>query len=220
MKLVTLAFAGWLTGAALVCGDEPKAEKRGGDDSIVVALNLPYRGEGGNKACVLDLAMPKDRAAGPRPAIVVIHGGGWIEGDKSSFTSAEHGVPGNIVEFARLGFVAATINYRLSREAPFPAGARRLSRGRALAAGPCRRIPDRSERIGAYGNSAGGHLALLLAMMPVETPAAGEPNASESSGVQAACSDSGPIDLAWQIDTSAASRVVGTFMGGPPEGRG
>jgi hypothetical protein len=42
---------------------------------------------------------------------VVIHGGGWIEGDKSSFASRKHGVPGNIEDFAELGFVAATINY-------------------------------------------------------------------------------------------------------------
>jgi len=43
---------------------------------------------------------------------------GWIEGDKSSFASKKHGVPGNIVEFAEFGFVAATINYRMSKEAP------------------------------------------------------------------------------------------------------
>jgi arylsulfatase A len=52
---------------------------------------------------------------------VVIHGGGWIEGDKSSFASRKYGVPGNNEGFAALGFVAMTINYRLSGEAPFPA---------------------------------------------------------------------------------------------------
>ena len=87
---------------------------------VQVLHNLPY-GETTNKSATLDLAIPRDANGSARPAIVVIHGGGWIEGDKSSFASDNHGVPGNIVDFARLGFVAATINYRLSGVAPFPA---------------------------------------------------------------------------------------------------
>ena len=63
---------------------------------------------------------PKGHTDRPRPAVIVIHGGGWIEGDKSSFDVQR--TPGNIIDFAAAGFVAATVNYRLSREAPFPAG--------------------------------------------------------------------------------------------------
>ena len=48
--------------------------------------------------------MPKERGDAPRAAIVVIHGGGWLEGDKSSFATTR--TPGNIIDFARLGFVA------------------------------------------------------------------------------------------------------------------
>ena len=79
-------------------------------------------------------------AARPGPAIVVIHGGGWIEGDKSSFASREQGVPGNIVDFAALGFVAVTINYRLAGEAPFPGRTRGLQVCGPLAAGTCERL--------------------------------------------------------------------------------
>src|SRR5260370_28813873 len=100
--------------------------------------------------------MKTDRSGKPRPAIVVIHGGGWLEGDKSSFASRQNGVPGNIVDFAALGFVAVTINYRLSGDAPFPAAledckcAARWLRAHA----PGYHIdPD---RIGAYSNSACG----------------------------------------------------------------
>src|SRR5438132_9442931 len=76
-------------------------------NDITVFHNIPYR-DGASKQWRLDLAMKKDVGGKPRPAIVVIHGGGWIEGDKSSFASREYGVPGNIVEFAELGLVAAT----------------------------------------------------------------------------------------------------------------
>src|SRR5438874_9992596 len=74
-------------------------------EDIVVHHDVPYR-EGPSRQWKLDLALKKDAPAKPRPGIVVIHGGGWLEGDKSSFASREHGVPGNIVDFASLGFVA------------------------------------------------------------------------------------------------------------------
>ncbi len=83
-------------------------------DDITIQYNVRYR-EGTVKNWTLDLARPKERGEKPRPAIVVIHGGGWIKGDKSSFsTPRDNRPPGNIIDFAKRGFVAATINYRLS----------------------------------------------------------------------------------------------------------
>ena len=49
----------------------------------------------------------------PTPLLFYIHGGGWIEGDKSSFSTPKNPPPGNVFDFVRLGFVAVTINYRL-----------------------------------------------------------------------------------------------------------
>ena len=86
---------------------------------ITVVHDLAYY-PGTSKQCKLDLAYARGDSTA-RPAILVIHGGGWIEGDKSSFASREHGVPGNIVDFAALGFVSATMNYRLAGEVPYPA---------------------------------------------------------------------------------------------------
>ncbi|HET6327674.1 MAG TPA: alpha/beta hydrolase [Planctomycetaceae bacterium] len=181
---------------------------------IRTLLDLPYKP--GCKSCRLDLALPNESRPGPFPVIVVIHGGGWIEGDKSSFASDRFGVPGNIVDFARLGFAAATINYRLAGEAPYPAAlddcraAVRWLREHAIA------YQLDAKRIGAYGNSAGGHLALLLAL--VEDPADRGKPLEQSSRVQAAASDSGPLDLIDQYRQGALRTVVGRFMGGTPEG--
>jgi acetyl esterase/lipase len=113
---------GWLTLLIwLVYGERRlTAAEPSKPDDITVIHNIAYR-EGPSRQWKLDLAMPKEAGGASRPGIVVIHGGGWLEGDKSSFASREHGVPGNIVDFAALGFVAVTINYRLSGEAPFPA---------------------------------------------------------------------------------------------------
>jgi acetyl esterase/lipase len=111
----------WFLFAACACG-EPRSSfaEESVPEGVVVLRDLRYR-DGPSRHWTLDLAMPKEESATLRPAIVVIHGGGWIEGDKSSFSTISRRPPGNIFDFAQLGFVAVTINYRLSGETPFPA---------------------------------------------------------------------------------------------------
>src|SRR5438445_1715211 len=187
-------------------------------DSIALHRDLRYR-EGKSESWKLDLAYPKEQGTRPRPALVIIHGGGWIEGDKSSFTSLKYWAPGNIIDFAKLGFVAATLNYRLSREAPFPAaledckGAVRWLRAHA------EEYHIDVNRIGAYGNSAGGHLALLLAMVDKANGLEGDgPYQDQSSMVQAVISDSGPVDLDWKKpENSGLAKVISEFLAGPQE---
>jgi hypothetical protein len=92
-----LIFASWIiAGSTAVVADDGQIP-----DDITVLYNLRYR-EGSSKDWVLDLAMQKDYRGKPRPAIVVIHGGGWLEGDKSSFSTPDNRPPGNIIEFAKL----------------------------------------------------------------------------------------------------------------------
>jgi len=186
-------------------------------EAITVLQNIRYR-EGPSKQWRLDLAMKKNLSGKPRPAIVVIHGGGWLEGDKSSFASRKHGVPGNIEDFAALGFVAVTINYRLSGEAVFPAALEDCKCAVRWLRAHAKDFNLDPNRIGAYGNSAGGHLALLLGMVGKDAGFEGDgPNQRESSLVQAVVSDSGPIDLFHQYQHDRLRHVVSQFLGGPPE---
>jgi acetyl esterase/lipase len=165
------------------------------------------------------LAHKKQAPKGPQPAIVVIHGGGWREGDKSSFSSDKFAVPGNIVDFAQLGFVAVTINYRLSGEAPFPASLEDCKCAVRWLRAHAKEYNIAPSRIGAYGNSAGGHLALLLALVGKEANLEGDgPYQDQSSLVQAAISDSGPIDLLYQHQHGQLKQVISQFLGGPPTG--
>ncbi len=188
-----------------------------GPHDITTTFNLHY-GDESCKPCVLDIAAPNDRRGKPRPAIVVIHGGGWIEGDKSSFATVAHGVPGNIEDFARLGFVAATINYRLSGAAPFPAALDDCRSAIRWLRAHANEYHVDVNHVGAYGNSAGGHLALLLAMMPASEPGKGPgSNADQSSQVQAAVSDSGPLDLLRQQQQNQLRGIIERFMQGPPD---
>ena len=225
-----LARTGWLAFAcalgclAAVCwrsggGRGVAGEKPPAPGAVTVLRDLPYRA-GPSKRWRLDLAVPKGAGGKPRPAVVVIHGGGWLEGDKSSFASRAHGTPGNIEDFAALGFVAATINYRLSGEAPFPAALEDCKCAvRWLRAHAAEYNLD-PQRVGAYGNSAGGHLALLLGLVGKDAGLEGDgPHAEQSSAVQAVVSDSGPLDLLRQHRHGALRRVVEQFLGGPPEGK-
>ena len=112
------------------------------DDEIIVYRDLAYR-EGASRYWKLDLAAKKNTQGKPRPGIVVIHGGGWIEGDKSSFSTENGDVPGNIQHFAKLGFVAVTVNYRLAGEAPFPAALEDCQAAVRWLRGPCERLQPR-----------------------------------------------------------------------------
>lgn len=91
------------------------------------------------------------------PAVLLIHGGGWVEGDLSDFESlAPH--------FARRGIVAGAMNYRLGPEHRWPA---QLQDAHAA----LDRLLDTQvdpERIAVWGHSAGGHLALMLALQRPE----------------------------------------------------
>lgn len=134
----------------------------------------------------LDLYLPKKKEAAPWPLIVWIHGGGWAEGDKAGAAP---------VSFTENGYAVASINYRLTNEAKFPAqiqdckAAIRYLRSRAAEFG------YDPERIGVAGDSAGGHLALLVGTSA--GAAALEPSgaADATAPVQAVCDYYGPSDL-------------------------
>jgi acetyl esterase/lipase len=207
------AAAGLLILALSSATAAPPATSR---DDVTVVSNLQYRN--GSQACRLDLALPKGPTNRSRPAVVVIHGGGWIEGDKSSFDVRS--TPGNIIDFASAGFVGAAVNYRLSREAPYPAG---LHDCQAAVRWLRRHAEDYHVdrgRIGAYGNSAGGHLALLLGLLESSNGLEEKdaPGSGESSRVQAVASDSGPLELATEHKNGTLRVVIERFMGGAPEG--
>jgi acetyl esterase/lipase len=174
-------------------------------DAVATFQNVPYRE--GNKAWVLDLAMPRSPGL-PTPAIVMIHGGGWIAGGKGSFYQC-------CLQFAKLGYFCATINYRLAAEAPFPAAiedckcAMRWLRAHAV------QYNIDPNRIGVLGESAGGHLALMLGMADKQAGLEGDgPYQDESSMAQCVVSDSGPTT----VDPAALPvlhEAVTAFLAGP-----
>lgn len=126
----------------------------------------------------------------PAPLVIWIHGGAWLGG-------SYNGPPPALPDMLRQGFAVASVQYRLSGEAIFPAqihdvkGAVRFLRSRA------EEFNLDANRFVAFGSSAGGHLAALLATSGGVTELEGDVggNLDVSSRVQAVIDFFGPTDL-------------------------
>lgn len=134
----------------------------------------------------LDLYLP-DAATRPFPVIVWVHGGGWVGGDKARSPA---------ISFATKGYAVASINYRFSHHAIFPAQIHDCKAAiRWLRANAAKYGLD-SEHIGAWGGSAGGQLVMLLGttagVKELEGPGG---NADQSSRIQAVVDWFGPSDF-------------------------
>jgi acetyl esterase/lipase len=123
--------------------------------SITVTENIAYRTDVG-PSTVLDLAKPQFGPQKNRPAILIIHGGGWNAGSKNDIVYRAL-----MVDYALKGYVVANMNYRLTREAPFPACIEDVRCAIRWMKANADNLGIDPERIGTYGHSAGGHLSLM-----------------------------------------------------------
>ena len=139
----------------------------------------------------LDLYIPTT-GSGPFPVVIMVHGGGFMMGDKSDGA----GLTG-VDQLLAAGYAVASINYRLSSEAIFPAqifDAKAAVRFLRANAAEYQLNPD---KFGAWGASAGGSLVSLLGTTcgVAELEGAELGNAEQSSCVQAVIDWFGPIDF-------------------------
>ena len=142
----------------------------------------------GNDALELDLYLPE--GTGPFPLIIWIHGGGWASGDKDLSPN------GPQMRQTTRGYAVASIDYRLSHQAKFPAQIEDCKAAvRWLRAHSAEYNLD-SSRVAAWGASAGGHLAALLGTSGAVGALEGsEGNPGFSSRVDAVVDWFGPTDL-------------------------
>jgi acetyl esterase/lipase len=114
----------------------------------------------GYRPLELDLYLPRD--GGPAPVIVHVHGGGWRRG------SRRHPLPLLGADFydrlAAQGFAVAAIDYRLSGEALFPAPLEDVLAAVEWVRDQAVSYSLDPHRVFLWGDSAGGHLALLAAL--------------------------------------------------------
>jgi acetyl esterase/lipase len=149
----------------------------------------------------LDLYLPAEGKP-PRPLVIWIHGGAWRSGSKD-------GGPRPALQLLERGYAVASINYRLSRHAPFPAqiedckAAVRFLRANASEYGL---DPD---HFGVWGGSAGGHLVALLGTSgDVKDLEQNGSSSGTSSRVQAVCDFFGPANLLTIAEQSGPDSTV------------
>ena len=144
-------------------------------------------GTGGGHPILAAAFRPKAPSNGLRPAIVFIHGGGWNSGSHYNTFGAW---------LAERGYVVASIGYRLTTEAVWPAQIEDCKLGvRWLRANAAQYGVD-PDRIGVFGTSAGGHLAACVGAMADRPELEGAGGCTGvSSRVQAAAVFCGPSDF-------------------------
>ena len=185
---------------------------------IVYAVAFDDMGE---QALTLDVARPT--TPGPHPAVLLLHAGGWRGGHLYEWDLRDR-----MNTLAQAGFVAVTVEYRLTAERrpdggvrwPWPAQASDARCAARWVRAHAADLDVDPARVGAMGWSAGGHLALLLALAPDapdlddgSCPHAGSPAA------QAAASRSGPADLvAMPTDTIDPGRAYLAALLDLPDG--
>ena len=126
--------------------------------SVKVIDNISYR-EGDSKSWKLDLAMPENFGTTPRPAIVIVHGGGWRAGSKKDLVYRDL-----LLDYAFQGYLTVSVEYRFDQEAAFPACIEDVKCAVRWLRAHAKEYNVNPDKIGAFGHSAGAHLVLMLAM--------------------------------------------------------
>nr|WP_244954073.1 alpha/beta hydrolase [Spelaeicoccus albus] len=153
---------------------------------VSLSSNIRYGTASPNQSLtVCSPAASADSAAGNRPAVLEIHGGGWAHGDKSGA-----GWTDVCRWLATQGYVAFSLNYRLVPAARFPAQLDDVTAALRWIRTPknAKRFAVDPHRLGVFGGSAGGNLAALLGMR-------GTGDLHSGTRVAAVVDLSGPIDL-------------------------
>ncbi len=128
------------------------------EKKIIVTENIYYRTDVG-PSTVLDLAEPLFGPKQDRPAILIIHGGGWSAGSKNDMVYRTL-----MIDYAMKGYVVCNMNYRLVQEAPMPACIEDVKSAVNWMKANAQRLGINPERIGTFGHSAGGHLSLMAGL--------------------------------------------------------
>jgi acetyl esterase/lipase len=163
-------------------------------------------GTAGDLPLLLDIVRPDPEPENLMPVIVEIHPGGWMYGEKYG--------PRNQF-LAERGFFTASINHRLSGQAPFPAQIEDVRMAVRWLRAHAQEYHLDSERIGVWGESSGGHLAALVGTAADREVPEAEPDLTPvSAQVQAVATVSGPTDL--QL---LGNRYVEALLGGAPQTR-
>jgi acetyl esterase/lipase len=141
-----------------VAQQAPGASAQTGNPAVKVEENVVYATVNGTELH-LDVYEPADRGTALSSAIILIHGGGWTDFDKSTMRGMGQFLAGH-------GFVAFSVDYRLfhGKDNPWPAQLDDVQRAVRWIRANASKYGVNPQKMGAFGHSAGAQLASLLGM--------------------------------------------------------
>ena len=146
-----------------------------------------------NHRLLLDLYLPQSQK---NPQLLVwVHGGAWRAGSKSSMP---------LIPLVKNGFAVASVEYRLSPVAKFPAQIHDIKAAIRFLRGSASKYGYDAKKIGILGSSAGGHLVALMGVTNHHRELEGDLGAfdQESSNVDAIVDYYGPTNFMTILDQS------------------
>jgi acetyl esterase/lipase len=149
--------------------------------------------EGGHERHKLDIYLP-EKSDGPLPLLIWVHGGGWQNGSKDGCPPLRGG-------YIERGYAVASINYRLSGHAVFPAQIEDCKAAIRWLRAHAKEYNLDAKRFGVWGSSAGGHLVALIGTSGDVKEFDVGANLDQSSRVQAVCDYYGPTDFTVFVST-------------------
>jgi acetyl esterase/lipase len=169
-----------VTGSSTLCKVAP-GPAPGSSSTVSVDRNVAY-GASGVQPLLLDVYRPSVSGT-PRPAVMVVHGGGWAGGDKADDALWSAGL-------AKAGFVTFDVNYALATPGRpgWPVQLQELRAAVRWIRAHAARYSVDPARVGALGASAGGN---LVEMLGVDA----DGSCQQGDRVAAAVAWSGPTDL-------------------------
>jgi len=168
---------------------------------VVMEPDLVYASPDG-RDLRLDLFRPEELGV-LHPAIVFVHGGGWLWGNKVDHRATA-------AYLASRGFVTACIEYRTALERTYPAALNDVKAAVEWLRTNAARYEVDPQRIGAAGSSAGAHLVAMLGLVPEQAP---EPSAA----VRAVAGIATPVDLVSQYQRDPYCPALFLGAGSPNE---
>ncbi|MEN9684160.1 MAG: hypothetical protein RLZZ427_1911 [Pseudomonadota bacterium] len=160
-------------------------------DGVKAYRDVAYQQLPGYIPQVVDIYVPA--TPGPHPLVLYIHGGGWV-GGHTRHSGALANFPAALAKLASEGFTVASLEYRLSGEAKFPAQVQDAKAALRFLGDHAAQYKIDPTRVGIWGGSAGGHLTALTALSCHDTKL--DPKADKDVCATAAVTWYGVFDFA------------------------
>jgi acetyl esterase/lipase len=182
------------------------------DYEVVIRSNLEFvQHDGASLAGDLYLPRGLDKA----PVVIAVHGGGWQAGSRAGY---KYWGP----FLARNGYALFSVDYRLGKAGTYPGSVYDVKAAIQFVRAKAADLGLDPARIGLMGDSAGAHLAALVAIAPDQFTAEyrGDPNAAVAADVKAVVGFYGAYDMLaqWQHDQIARPRdqIAEKYLGASP----